>query len=180
MTRADFSDLVKKLSRKLYTYAFRILRSQEGAEDAVQEVFLKLWKMNTQPEEFESIEAMVTTMTKNHCIDQLRKQKFKDSGGIDNYTLHQSDDPSPYEQLERSETMSIMDKIIGTLPENYRELIQLRDIAGLSYEEISQKTDLKINTLRVTLSRARKIVRNEFLKYSYEQKANKESAGEIL
>jgi len=76
--------------------------------------------------------------------------------------------------------MSIMDKIIDALPENYRVLIQLRDIEGLSYEEISKKTELNINALRVTLSRARKLVRNEFIKYSYEQRGNKKAAGKIL
>ena len=73
-----------------------------------------------------------------------------------------------------------MDKIIDALPENYRVLIQLRDIEGLSYEEISKKTELNINALRVTLSRARKLVRNEFIKYSYEQRGNKKAAGKIL
>jgi DNA-directed RNA polymerase specialized sigma24 family protein len=45
MTRADFNDLVRQLNRNLYGYAFRILRNQEEAEDAVQEVFIKLWNL---------------------------------------------------------------------------------------------------------------------------------------
>ena len=45
MTRNDFNDYVQQQSRKLYGYAFRILQNQEGAEDAVQEIFIKLWKM---------------------------------------------------------------------------------------------------------------------------------------
>lgn len=180
MTRADFSDLVKKLNRTLYIYAFRILKNQAGAEDAVQEIFLKLWKMNTQPGEYKSIDALATTMIKNHCIDQLRKRKFTGSEGIDSFSLHPAAEPSPHEQLERSETILILDRIIGRLPENYRELIQLRDIEGLSYEEISEKTQININALRVNLSRARKIVRNEFIKFSNEQTGNKKSSGEVL
>jgi len=179
MTRADFNDLVKKLNRKLYLYAFRILKNRAGAEDCVQEVFLKLWKMNTRLGEYKSIDALATTMVKNISIDQLRKHKFTDSN-IDNYSFYQTLDPSPQEQLERSETMLIMDRIIETLPENYRNLIRFRDIEGLSYEEISEKTQLNINALRVNLSRARKIVRNEFIKYSNERRGNKETSGNIL
>jgi RNA polymerase sigma-70 factor, ECF subfamily len=65
MSRTDFNDLVHQLNRKLYGYAFRILRNQEEAEDAVQEVFIKLWKMNEKLSEYNSIDALATTMTKN-------------------------------------------------------------------------------------------------------------------
>ena len=75
MTRTDFNDLIQQLSRKLYGFAFRILRNQEEAEDAVQEIFIKLWKMGQKLDEYNSIDALATTMTKNYCIDQIRKQK---------------------------------------------------------------------------------------------------------
>ena len=68
------------LSRNLYGYAFRILRNQEEAEDAVQEVFIKLWNMGKKLDEYNSIEALAVTMIKNFCIDQLRKKKHLDSG----------------------------------------------------------------------------------------------------
>src|SRR5512143_1394725 len=123
MTRADFSDLVKSLSRKLYVYAYRILKNQESAEDAVQEVFLKLWKMNKRIGEYRSVDALATTMVKNHCIDQVRKANFKTNESLDHYEQHSAAEPTPYEQMERNETISIMDKIIKMLPENYSELI---------------------------------------------------------
>src|SRR5450759_1353818 len=75
MTRADFNDLVRQLNRNLYGYAFRILRNQEEAEDAVQEVFIKLWNLGKKLDEYNSIGALATTMIKNFCIDQLRKKK---------------------------------------------------------------------------------------------------------
>ena len=168
MTRADFNDLVLKTGRKLYGYAFRILKDQAGAEDAVQEVFIKLWKMNTRLGEYKSIEALAATMTKNYCIDQLRKHKQIETGYNDTIPFYHATELSPHEQMERNETASIIDGIIEKLPETYREMIQLRDIDGLSYEEIAVKTDQNINTLRVILSRARKIIRDEYRKYFYE------------
>ncbi len=75
MTRADFNNLVHTISRLLYGHAYRILKDQEGSEDAVQEVFVKLWKMNNRLNEYESVSALAVTMVKNYCIDQVRKRK---------------------------------------------------------------------------------------------------------
>jgi RNA polymerase sigma-70 factor (ECF subfamily) len=66
------------------------------------------------------------------------------------------------------------------LPDIYKEVIELREIEGLSYEEISARTEQNINTLRVTLSRARKIVREEFNKYQYERRGIKEVDRKVL
>jgi RNA polymerase sigma factor (sigma-70 family) len=172
MTRADFNNLVHKISKKLFGLAYRILRDQEGSEDAVQEVFVKLWKMNTRLDEYENVEALATTMIKNYCIDQFRKQKYAEKSDNNAYYLYHDSEPSPHEKLERNETSAIMLRIIGDLPEIYREIIQLRDIEGLTYEEIVEKTGQNINTLRVNLSRARKSVRDEYKKYSDESGGN--------
>jgi len=170
MTRADFNNLVHKISRKLYGLAYRMLRDQEGSEDAVQEVFVKLWMMNKKLEEYESVDALAVTMIRNHCIDQLRKQKFIEPGDNNNNTfaLYRDSEPTPHEKLERSETSSIMHRIIDNLPEIYRDIIRLREIEGLEYEEIAKKTGQNVNTLRVNLSRARKSVRDEYKRYCNE------------
>ena len=171
MTRAEFDNLVNSTSRKLYGYAYRILRDQEGSEDAVQEVFIKLWKMNARLEEYISVEALAATMIKNYCIDQIRKQKHIGQDDKSPLVYHDNE-PSPHEKLERDEINLLMHRIINNLPEIYREIIQLRDIEELSYEEIVELTGQNINTLRVNLSRARKIVREEYKKYNNEFRGN--------
>ena len=165
MTRAEFDNLVHTTSRKLYGYAFRILGDQEGSEDAVQEVFIKLWKMNARLEEYISVEALAATMIRNYCIDQIRRQKYIGQDDKNPITVYPDTEPSPQEKLEMEETSLLIRKIINNLPQIYRVIIQLRDIDGLSYEEISDKTGENINTLRVNLSRARKLVRDEIKKY---------------
>jgi RNA polymerase sigma factor (sigma-70 family) len=174
MTRAEFNDYVKLQSRKLYGFAFRILRNQEEAEDAVQEVFIKLWKMKERLGEYNSIDALATTMMKNHCIDHLRRASklFTDDIETSKGNFIQTSVPSPNEQMELSETNEILHSIIGRLPDAQKIIIVLRDIEGWSYEEISEKTEQNINTLRVTLSRARKLIRDEFNKYTNERRGN--------
>jgi RNA polymerase sigma factor (sigma-70 family) len=178
MSRTDFNDLVHQLNRKLYGYAFRILRNQEEAEDAVQEVFIKLWKMNEKLSEYNSIDALATTMTKNYCIDQIRKLKHfhqEEFNGQVNLSA-----PSPHEQMENRESGDILNTIIDNMPEQSAELVKLREIDGLSYEEISSQTGINVNSIRVTISRARKYIRDEYNKHQYEQGGVKQFTREVL
>jgi len=170
MTRKEFENLIHQLSRKLYGFAFRILRNQEESEDVVQEIFIKLWNMGDKLEEYKSIDALATTMTKNYCIDLIRKQKHNLSDVYSPLDYLVLSAPSPHEQMENTESGEILGRIIAGLPEMYRIIIKLRDIEGASYEEIAAKTEMNINTLRVTLSRARKAIRDEFMKYQYERR----------
>jgi RNA polymerase sigma factor (sigma-70 family) len=180
MTKADFNNLVHQLNRTLYGYAFRILRNQEEAEDAVQEIFIKLWNMGTRLKEYNSLGALATTMTKNYCIDQIRKKKHIIQDINDGRDIRISDNSSPYVLMENKESDDIIHQIIGQLPEIYRDVIKLKDIDGLSYEEIAHKTEQNINTLRVTLSRARKMIRDEFNKYQYERRGTEEVNRKVL
>ena len=180
MTRADFNDLVRQLNLNLYGYAFRILHNQEEAEDAVQEIFIKLWNLGNKLDEYKSIGALSTTMIKNFCIDQLRKRKYSSHEEPEGKDFQSSDSASPYELMESRESEDILYHIIDQLPDIYKDAIRLREIEGLSYEEIADKTRQNINTLRVTLSRARKMIRNEFNKYQYERRGIKEVDRKVL
>jgi RNA polymerase sigma-70 factor (ECF subfamily) len=180
MTRVDFNDLVRQLNLNLYGYAFRILRNQEEAEDAVQDVFIKLWNMGGKIDEYNSIGALAATMTKNICIDLIRKKKHLVQEGYEGMELNGQDNSSPYELMASRESEDILYRIINQLPEIYKEVIKLREIDGLTYEEIAFKTKQNINTLRVNLSRARKMIREEFNKYQYERRGTEEVNRKVL
>jgi RNA polymerase sigma-70 factor, ECF subfamily len=180
MTRADFNDLVRQLNRSLYGHAYRILRSQEEAEDAVQEVFIKLWNMGGKLDEYTSVAALAVTMTRNFCIDQIRKKKHMREENIDDNLKKNSEDASPFELIDNKESEKIVSGIIDKLPEIYKIVIVLREFEEMSYEDIAEKTRQNINTLRVTLSRARKMIREEFNKYQYERRGIKETDPKIL
>jgi RNA polymerase sigma factor (sigma-70 family) len=180
MTRLEFNGVVRQLNRRLFIYAFRILRNQEEAEDAVQEIFIKLWKMGDRLKEYKSMEALATTMVKNFCIDQIRRKKPLIQEELSNKNSFNLASLSPHEQLEEKESKRILHRIIGNLPDIYRTVIELREIDGFSYEEISEKTGQNINTLRVNLSRARGFIRDEYNKYHNEHKGIKQAARKVL
>lgn len=170
MTREEFNSYVKLAGRRLYSLAFRILRKQDEAEDAVQEVFIRMWKMGDRLDAYQSIDALATTMTKNYCIDQLRKERMEfDNGQI---MINKADTTSIEKIIENAESFVIIQKIISCLPVNYGVVINQHDIDGFSYEEIAEKTGQNINTIRVNLSRARAMVREEYIKYFSEKRGN--------
>jgi RNA polymerase sigma-70 factor (ECF subfamily) len=172
MSREEFSKLVQQLGKKMYFFAFRIVRNQEEAEDAVQEVFIRLWKMNEKLADYRSIEALATTMTRNYCIDQIRKNKLIYQEEPEAVVMNLINEPSPHESMVIKESDKIIRDIIEKLPEGSRVLIRLHDLDGKSYEEIAEMTGQNINTLRVNISRARKYIRDEFNKHHYERKGN--------
>ena len=179
MDREEFNNYVTVTARQLYLIAFRILKEQSAAEDAVQEIFIKLWKMVDSLHAYDSITAMATTMLKNYCIDQLRKKRFiiLDDTGL---AVRAVSDAISSDVMEKEESAQILDKIISAMPENYRKIIEMHDIEGLPYDEIAAKTGQNINSLRVTESRARNYLKNEYSKYFNEKRGIRKTAGEVL
>jgi len=179
MNRENFGILVQQSGRKLYAFAYRILRNQEEAEDVVQEIFLKLWNMRERLDDYRSIDALATTMTRNHCIDLIRKQKneYRRETDLNNFNLLAD---SPYDSLVLKESGKIIEGIIEKLPENIRVILQLHDIEGKSYEEIAEVTGHNINTLRVNISRARKTIRDEFNIFNNEKRGNQQADQKVL
>jgi RNA polymerase sigma factor (sigma-70 family) len=170
MTRDQFDYIIHENYRKLYYIAFRILNNRQEAEDVVQEVFLKMWSMGDKLDDYRDTGALAHTMTKNCCLDMLRKWKHTADVDPGKDTPVSGSSPSPYDQLVISEMGGILSKIIGTLPTVYQKIVKMRDIDGMSFEEISAVTEININNLRVNLSRARSIIREKYLQYSYERR----------
>ncbi len=176
MTREKFDDIIRQLNRRLYIIAFRFLRIKEEAEDAVQEIFIKLWKMRDSLDNYSSIDALATTMIRNLCIDRLRKKRPDMMDELSNYSDTGIAFLTPHEQMENKESNDIINSILEKLPLNLRTVVTLRDIKGFSYEEIAVKTGQNVNTLRVNLSRARSIIREKYNKYHYEKRGIRQAS----
>lgn len=167
MTVETFKIEILPLRHKLYRLANRLLNNTPEAEDAVQEVFLRLWTKKDVLKEYRSIEAFAMTMTKNLCLDRLKSKGYRTGELDENYD--KISDHTPHTRLELSESYEEIQKIINTLPEQQRLIIHLRDIEEYDLDEIAEITELNMNTIRVNLSRARKKVREMLTNiYNYE------------
>ncbi|WP_348824450.1 RNA polymerase sigma factor [Flavobacterium aestuarii] len=166
MNQNDFVLLINPFKDKLFRLAKRLLVSTEEAEDATQEVLVKLWTKNENLETFNSVEAMAMTMTKNYCLDQL---KSKRAGNLKIVHTNFTDAaPGLDKQVEDTDSLKWIEKIINQLPEQQRLIIQLRDIEQCEFTEIAKITEMNETAVRVALSRARKTIREYMLKtHSY-------------
>ena len=167
MNETDFKLKVFSLSERLFPMVFRMLGNSANAEDAIQEIMMKLWEKRDQIEQHPNITGFVFLTARNYCIDTLRRKKLE----IDDSSLQLEILKSEYgqEQSEWKDLNIIVKKILKGLPEQQREVLMMRDLDGYEFIEIAAATQLKVEYVRVLLSRARKQVSLKLEKiYNYE------------
>ena len=164
MSQELFRAAVLPMREYLFATARRILSEEEDAEDAVQEVLLKLWYVRESLGNYDNVEAFVTTVTKKHCLDKLKVKKRNE--GMTESLMAMHSESNPYELTERKNTHEIIQRIIETLPPLQREIIRMKDMEEYEVDEIAEITGTKAEAVRMNLSRARKKVREEFCKWN--------------
>ena len=181
MRSEEFRKIILPEGRRLYVFAFRYLNNREDAEDIVQDVMTKLWENRDTLDRYQNIPAWATTMTRNLCIDRLRKMKNIHFDEYEGAGFSEVSGQEHGEMSDSGEASALALKIIQRLGEPYKSAVILRDVEGYSYEEAAKVLDTNVNALRATLSRARKHVREELEKiYRYGTGENKGTAQKIL
>ncbi len=153
-------------SSRLYRLAFGLLGNREEAEDTVQEVYLKLWRMRDDLGKYNSLEALSVRITRNLCLDQLRKRKTTREAQEQRKREARIETEDPSDTLLKQERAEIINRLINELPEPQRSLVYFRHIEGKEYHEIERLMDMKENAIRVSISRARKQLK-EMLQKKY-------------
>ena len=162
MHQKEFMQLVNPFKDKIFRIAKRLLVSGEEAEDAIQEVLVKLWNKNESLNGYKSIEAFAMTMTKNYCLDQLKSKRASNIIIVqNNYTDREA---GLQERLEDKDTWNWVEKIINNLPEQQKLIVQMRDIEEMEFEEIAKVLEMNEQAIRTALSRARKTIRERMIK----------------
>jgi RNA polymerase sigma factor (sigma-70 family) len=182
MNAEEFKQKVLPVNQKLFRLSFRFLGNVQEAEDVVQEVYLKLWNMRNKLEEINKVEAFATTMTKNLCLDKIKARRTVSiEEQLKNLNNKASSSENPLEMSESSENINLVRLIIDSLPEQLKSIMIMRDIEEYEFEEIQAITGLTLNNIRVSLSRARKLVRTELIKvHEYGIRKSKDTSGKIL
>jgi RNA polymerase sigma-70 factor (ECF subfamily) len=166
MTQAEFLDIVMPFKDKVFRLAKRLLVSQEEAEDATQEILIKLWRNKQKIQEYNNVEAFSMTMTKNFCLDRLKSKHAQNLKIV--HSNYQDNNVSLQKQVELNDSVDWVSKIMEELPEQQKIILQLRDIEQYEFSEISKMLDINETAIRVSLSRARKTLREKLTKtHSY-------------
>lgn len=161
MTPEEFRKVVLPEGRRLYALAFRFLNSREEAEDAVQEVMMKLWSERDAKRDFSSMAAWCTTVTRNCCIDILRRRKRLWTGSLSEAESITGADADTGRGHEVTEAARLISAIVCRMKEPGKSAVIMRDIEGYSYEETAEAIGMNVAALRTLMSRARKQIREE-------------------
>ena len=163
MDANDFKRKFLPYHRKLYRAAFHLMENAQDAEDMVQEAYLKLWKRRDElPTDIANLEAYCVTLVKHVCHDALRLAHLKEDGRPPE-DLPIAGSTNVAHEVELKDEASQVMTLIGQLPDQQRQIMQMRDVEDLPYEEIEKATGLTSVNIRVLLSRARKKIREQFL-----------------
>lgn len=161
MNQLEFINNIKPFKDKVFRLAKRLLVSTEEAEDAVQDVLVKLWNKNNVIEKYDSLEAYTMTITKNHCLDVLKSKRASNLQIVhNNYADREA---SLQQKTEDKDALQFVEKWINELPEQQKLIIQMRDVEQYEFEEIAKILDMNETAIRVALSRARKTLREKMI-----------------
>ena len=161
MKEISFRNDILPLKDTLYRLALRITLDSAEAEDIVQDTMIRVWNKRDEWAQFNSIEAFCLTVARNLAIDRSQKSEAQNIE-LTTETQEMSDGSTPERQLERSEQMGLVRKLINELPEKQRTIIQLRDIEEKSYKEIADVMQLTEDQVKVTLFRARQRIKAKY------------------
>ena len=166
-----FERLVMDNQNRVYSLALRLCGDREAAADLAQEAFINAWLGMGAFQGESSFATWVYRLATNLCIDYLRKKKRRE-GVEPSVSLDDSDsgwaepadrESDPQLVLERSERGRALARGLASLPGWQRQVLVLRELSGLSYQEISQALDVDLGTVKSRIARARLSLRKILL-----------------
>lgn len=148
-----------RLAARLRTTAFRVVENEETVDDVLQESFVKLWNKRGQLTDERKIEGTAVVTVRNASLDALRRSEVRRHDNIDDnpaVAATTTDDPSADLAETYAEVTALIDE---RLSERDRRILYLRDRDGWEYEDIAENFNLPLTSVRVIVSRSRKIIR---------------------
>jgi RNA polymerase sigma-70 factor (ECF subfamily) len=171
-----FRQLVERYQRKIYTIAFGVVRNPDAAMDVTQDTFVKVHKNLATFKGDSSFYTWVYRIVLNLCIDRKRREKrqrevdYDDGiahgeGFTNGPTLASTGFDSPAKAAHRKELLEHMDKALETQSDEHRAILLLREVDGLSYEELAETLDIPKGTVMSRLFHARKNFQKSLSRY---------------
>src|ERR1700730_9474400 len=156
-TRTRFQSLLLPLMNDAYNLARWLMKNQEDAEDMVQESYLRAFRFFASFHEGTNCRAWFLRIVRNTCYTALRNRDMKQKQvPLDSETDEiEGTSPLPPVSLSKKATVESVREAIAALPVDFREVVVLRELEGLSYKEISEVSGIPVGTVMSRLARAR-------------------------
>lgn len=168
-----FGRLVKKYEKTVYSFAFKICRDKEKADEAMQETFINAYRGLSSFSGKSKLSTWLYRIVTNNCLMMHRKQSREPTVSLEDTDLlgetgglqvpHWGE--TPHDAVLNNELKEVLDKAIQKLPLEYRIVFVMRDVEGLSTEEVGKSLKLSVPAVKSRLHRARLFLRNELNPY---------------
>ena len=169
--RDAFGQLVLTHQNRVFTLCVHMVGNREEAEDLAQEAFLKAWRSLESFHAESSFATWMHRLTTNLCLDHLRRQTRRQNVSVavslddEEAVVPEPADPGsdPQRELERKERQRALAKGLKELPEHHRRALVMREVSGMSYQEIADALELDLGTVKSRIARAREALRKRLL-----------------
>jgi len=162
-----FERFFKTYFKSLYRYAFTMLQDEVIAEEAVQDVFYKIWERHELLAIHTSLKAFLYKSVYHQCLNQMKQQKRKTENEEELRYLNrerQSDDHAAT-RVQVSELQLQLQLAMNALPEQCRTIFYMSRFDELKYREIAERMDLSIKTVEAQMTKALKILREKLVDF---------------
>lgn len=159
MTPNEFRQCILPIKDKLYRFALRMVGDQKEAEDILQDVLIKLWNNRDKLASLVNLNAWSMRIVKNQALDRMKSKQFQ-TRSLDRATDIILHDDNAYHESELSDILKHIHRMMDRLPLVQKQIIQLKDIDGFSYDEIATIMELSLTQVKVYLFRARTTIRS--------------------
>ena len=170
-----FAEIVSRYRNPLTNYLYRFLYDYEEAVDLVQEAFVRVYFALDRYHTEYAFSTYIYRIASNLAISEIRKRKRRKTMSLTGLFQSADDEtrefqppdgkPLPSDEIIDNERRKVIEKAISALPAKYRAPIILRDVEGLSYDEVAQILELGLGTTKSRISRARKLLREKLEHY---------------
>ena len=155
---AAWEMVVVRFRRRVFHIAYKFTGKHAEAEDLTQEIFLKVFKSLDKFNRDADFSTWLSSVARNYCIDHYRASKREKEVLVEDalaYDLAPASYGNPYRTLEDQDRRSLMRKGLDQLPEKLREAVILRDLQGLTYQEMANQLALPEGTVKSRINRGR-------------------------
>lgn len=153
--QAAFAELVGRYQARLYRFVLRMVGSPDEALDLAQDAFMRAWQALPEWQPGAQFHTWLFRIASNAALDALRRRKIVEFVPIEEDDDAASGEPGPEKQLELTQRVRGLEAALRNLPAEQREIVLLREVEDMSYEEIGAVLGIAEGTVKSRLARAR-------------------------
>jgi RNA polymerase sigma-70 factor, ECF subfamily len=153
-----WEQIVARFKRKVFHISYKFTGKHDEAEDLTQEIFLKVFKSLLKFNRDADFSTWLSSVARNYCIDHYRASKREREVLVDDlvaFDLAPASSGNPHRQLEEGDRRTLLRGGLDRLPPKLREAVILRDLHGLSYQEMAERLRLPEGTVKSRINRGR-------------------------